>query len=314
MSSPSKRPNFFIVGAAKCGTTSLFDYLGQHPDIFTPVEKEPFFFGTDLQPDNYIKLSAYLSLFAGAGSEKRLGEASVTYMFSEKAAEEIREFCPTAKIIIMLRNPVDMMYSLHSERLWAGWENFKGFSEALDAEERRRQGIDVPSNVYSPKFLMYREIAAFSRHIERFYSVFSRNQVLVVLLDDLKADPAKTYRRVLEFLEVDPEFKPDFHVANANKEIRSELLRKIITPPHWALQLGRRLLPFGLRRKLLHSIYDLNMKPATRKPLDPQLRQALLQEFSDEIHALEQLIGRDLSAWLEPGVEWNVDGVVERGS
>ena len=133
-----KKPNFFIVGAAKCGTTSLYRYLRQHPDVFMPEQKEPNFFGSDL---SYrfprISQARYLSCFAKAKGETRIGEATTIYLYSEKAAEEIKAFSPEAKIIIMLRNPVDVLYSYHSQQLYSGNEDIPDFEEALRAEVDR---------------------------------------------------------------------------------------------------------------------------------------------------------------------------------
>ncbi|MFQ5570582.1 MAG: sulfotransferase, partial [Rhodothermales bacterium] len=115
------RPDFFIVGAPKCGTTAMFRYLQEHPEIYLP-KKEFHHFGSDLRPPNYQgrnrDRAVYLSLFAGVTTEKRIGEASVWYLYSKKAAREIKAFAPEADVIIMLRNPVEMMYSLYSLFLW----------------------------------------------------------------------------------------------------------------------------------------------------------------------------------------------------
>src|SRR5882672_1680365 len=113
-----RKPDCFIVGAPRCGTTAMYTYLGQHPEIFMSARKEPHFFGTDLSSPALVRdEQQYLSLFAKAQNEKRAGEASVFYLYSQRAAREIHAFCPSARIIIMLRNPVEMMYSLHSRHL-----------------------------------------------------------------------------------------------------------------------------------------------------------------------------------------------------
>jgi len=146
-----RTPDFFIVGAPKCGTTAMSDYLRQHPEIYMPQRKEPHFFGSDLDaPYPYFirDKEQYFSLFAEAKDEKRVGEASVWYLYSKRAAFEIKEFCPTASIIIMLRNPVDMIYSLHSQRLFTGNEDIPDFEEALEAEEDRKRGLRIPSRTY----------------------------------------------------------------------------------------------------------------------------------------------------------------------
>jgi len=133
-----RRPNFFIVGAPKCGTSALFAYLNQHPQVFMAHLKELHFFGTDVRYPARPTLDQYLLHFAKAREELRVGEASTSYLFSQSAAQEIRAFNPAARIVIMLRNPVDMMYSLHSEMLYWLNEDIEDFEAALEAEEKRK--------------------------------------------------------------------------------------------------------------------------------------------------------------------------------
>jgi hypothetical protein len=211
------RPNFFIVGAPKCATSALSEYLKQHPDVFMSEEKEPHYFCTDIKtPRGIVNEEKYLALFADSGDAKRSGEASVLYLYSENAASEIKAFSPEAKIIIMLRNPVDMMYSWHSERLYVGHETIEDFEAALEAEEDRKKGLWNPPCDYSVKVFFYRDIARFSAQVKRYFDVFGRNNVHVIIFDDLKKDIAKVYRNTLEFLEIDPTFQPEFPVVNPN--------------------------------------------------------------------------------------------------
>src|SRR5665647_751711 len=112
-----KRPDFFIVGAPKCGTTAMNNYLAQHPDVFM-AQKEIHYFGSDLKMRVKVSESEYLNYFQNAEEKKLIGEASVWYLFSEKAAAEIKAFSPQAKIIIMLRDPIDVLHSLHSQHLF----------------------------------------------------------------------------------------------------------------------------------------------------------------------------------------------------
>src|ERR1043166_4244119 len=133
-----RRPDFFIVGAPKSGTTAMHTYLAQHPEVFL-ARKEVHFFGSDLDLQNDIRdLSTYLELFAAATNELRVGESSVWYLYSRDAAKEIKQFSAASRIIIQLRNPVDMIYSLHSQLLYSGAEDIADFESALRAEERGR--------------------------------------------------------------------------------------------------------------------------------------------------------------------------------
>ena len=134
------KPNFFIVGGPKCGTTALYTYLKNHPEIFMSRIKEPQFFAADIFCDQRTvqTLADYLSCFAAARNEKRIGEASTAYLGSRNAAQEIKAFNPNAQIIIALRNPVEVMYAEHSERVFCNVEHIRNFNAALDSGEQRR--------------------------------------------------------------------------------------------------------------------------------------------------------------------------------
>ncbi|MBA2556652.1 MAG: hypothetical protein H0V12_04785, partial [Chloroflexi bacterium] len=145
------RPDFFIPGAPKSGTSSMYEYLRQHPEIYLPSLKEPRHFcpdqdsGSDRDGLFFVRdRDEYLALYAGVRGEKRIGDASVQYLYSRVAAERIREFNPDARFIVMLRNPVHMAYSLHGQRLAGGGEDIEDFGEALEAEADRREGRRLP--------------------------------------------------------------------------------------------------------------------------------------------------------------------------
>ncbi len=293
------KPNFFIVGAPKCGTTALYRYLSAHPDIFMPGRKEPHFFGSDLEhvPIDARSLDEYLALFAPAGDKKRVGEASVWYLVSQTAAQEIAAFNPEARIIIMLREPVDMLHSLYHHLLYSGSETEPTFEAALAAEPDRRAGRRLPPSRRRRQSLYYREIAAYTAQVERYFDAFGRDAVHVILFDDLKRDAAGMYRDVLAFLEVDPDFRVDFKRVNESRRIRSWRL-------HVAYSLAFRRSMDYLRGPALHAmrkgtgiLRSLNTAHAPRPPLDPELRQRLRREFEPEVMRLGDLLGRDLSHW-----------------
>ncbi len=146
-----RKPNLFIVGAPKSGTTSLFHALAQHGAVFACKKKEPLFFGSDFSKNRCYTEEEYLDLFAAAKEETYLLEATTWYLFSERAAREIFEFNPESKIIIMLRNPVDLLYSLYYQRLFNGDEDLLTFEAALAAEPFRRMGYRIPSKSKIPR-------------------------------------------------------------------------------------------------------------------------------------------------------------------
>lgn len=300
-----RKPDFFIVGAPRCGTTALWSWLRQHPDVFLPLRKEPRFFAVDLDSGSprearYFVRSeeAYLRLFEPAGAARRVGEATALYLYSREAARRIHDFCDDARILILLRNPVDLMHAFHAERYANGNEDIEDFADALDAEEARRRGERIPPRGHIPAALQYRDVARLSPQVERYRAVFGPDRVRLFLLDDLAADPRGVYREVLRFLAVDEGFEPSFEVVNPSKRVRSVVLRNAVERPSaGARLLARRVVPLGAREAIKRRIRSWNVVRAPRSALDPALRRSLLDEFAPEIERLEELTGRDLSHW-----------------
>lgn len=297
-----KRPDFFIVGAPKCGTTAMYEYLRQHPDIFMPVHKEPLYFGSDLT-SRYGRMSEadYLALFEPARPGQRAGEASAWYLFSALAATEIREFAGDAQIIIMLRNPVDVMHAQHSQLVFNRQENIADFAEALDAEGDRASGRRLPPGPIRPENLLYRRMTAFSEQVERFFRVFGRERVHVVIFDDFIADTPGEYRRVLEFMEVDPAFQPVLAPANENRRVRFGRLQDVIWNPPILRPFIPRLRRYRAVHRLRSALLRMNSQRVVRTPIDTALRHRLMAEKTAEVDRLSQLLGRDLSHWVRVG-------------
>lgn len=274
-------------------------YLKAHPDIFMS-EKELHFFGSDLVfASARLKREDYLGYFAFANGEKRVGEAAVWYLYSKRAADEIREFCPSARVIIMLRNPVDAMYSLYCQRVYNGNENLKTFELALAAEYNRKRGISLPPNPSNLMGCFYRDSVKFTRQVQRYFKNFGREKVHVIIFDDLQKDVGSVYRHCCEFLGVDDRFRPDFPVVNARQRARSSLLKNLLhSPPgsfHW---LARALM---LRRNRYGGykgwLKRLNTSHAKIPAMKPELRRKLQEEFLPEVQQLSNLLGRDLTGW-----------------
>jgi hypothetical protein len=230
-----RKSDFFIVGAPRSGTTSAMNYLGEHPDIFIPrFSGEPHFFGTDLYHPDYIRdEQSYLSLFDEAKDEIRIGEKSANYLYSKRAAVKIKEFQPSAKIIIMLRNPVDVIYLMHSQRFYLGYENLADFSAALDAEDDRRRGLRLPKGVGLREAwqLLYRDRVKFVEQVQRYLDTFGRENVHINIFDDFVRDTATVYKDTLLFLDVAPDFQNEFRVFNTNWRVRSVAMHKFIKRP-----------------------------------------------------------------------------------
>ena len=315
-------PNFFIVGAPKCGTTAMTYYLMQHPEIYMamrvppksqlkrfaqkeaeillPKVKELHFFGSDLEfRTPRMSQKEYLSYFDGVVDEKRIGEVSIWYLYSRMAVREIKAFNPDADIIIMLRNPVELMYSQYGQMVYRGYEAILDFESALQAESERKQGRRLPDMIPLIDALFYREIVQFTSQVKRYLDIFGRERVHIIIFDDLKADTAAVYRETLRFLGVDESFKADLKVVNSSKRVRNRRIDNFIRrPPVWLKCTVKVLTPRFFRRKLVHLFSKLNIENKPRPPMDPELNERLRAEFAGEVKQLGQLIDRDLTFWI----------------
>jgi hypothetical protein len=297
------KPNFFIVGAPKCGTTALYEYLRPHPNIFIPDIKEPHFFARDLGTYPRIKTwEEYTALFAESTERhRRVGEASVYYLRSSVAIANIRDFNPEARIIAMFRNPVDMVYSLHSQLLEWSEENQADFETAWRLQERRRRGLDLPPRSRGSFLVQYEEVGRFGSQTERLLSSFPGSQVKLILYDDFTASPAQVYRETLEFLDVPHDGRTEFPRINENKRARVDWLRRFYRKPPTVLRRAVRRLKqavggpeiTGLKQKIV----ELNTVKERRPPLSPEFRAELVETFRPEVTRLARLLNRDLSHW-----------------
>ncbi len=297
------KPNFFIVGAPKCGTTALYEYLRPHPNIFMSEVKEPHFFARDLGTYPRIKtLEEYTEIFAeSTENHLRVGEASVYYLRSSVAIPNIREFNPDAKIIAMFRNPVEMVYSLHSQLLWVAEERESNFETAWRLQERRSRGLDLPPGSRGSFLLQYAEVGRFGTQAQRLLSVFPPAQVKLILYDDFAASPQRVYDGIIEFLGVPHDNRADFPRINDNKRARLAWLRNFARKPPPALRTAVRRLKQAVGAEgvtaVKTKIVGLNTVREKRPPLSPAFRAELVEAFREEVALLSRLLHRDLSHW-----------------
>lgn len=279
----------------------MYTYLRQHPKIFMPDQKEPHFFGSDLQWIHYTppSIEEYFALFSNAKPYQKVGEASVYYLYSKKAPFEIHAFAPKAKIIIMLRNPIDMMYSLHGLLTYNLQEDITDFQEALKAENDRKQGKRIPPQCAGLHYLLYKDVARFYEQVKRYFDVFGRDHLHVIIYDDFKKHTAKVYRETLQFLGVSEDFEADFKVVNVHKVARSKKVMQWVSSSSPVVSIVRKLVPQKIRRKVGLGIVRLNTKHVPRPPLSPEVREELVKEFYAEIVQLSHLLERDLTHWVQ---------------
>lgn len=280
-------PDFFVVGAPRAATTSLYHALGQHPQIFVPPIKEPHFYScpevTDTYYDTVIVDDAdrYRALFEGRGPDQQAGDFSTSYLFRHRSAARIHADNPEARIVMVLRHPVDRALSHHRMDRRDGY---------TIAPLRELLGPTAPDPRFRREYL---DVGRYAGQVRAYREYFDDRQLHIVLFDDLIADPATTLRNLLGFLGVDQLDIGPLEVRNHTGSARSMLGRRLGTNPV-AAQIGRRLGRRGRRlaRRLLY-------RPNRAGP-DPQDRALLVELLANEIDDLEGVIGRDLSAWKEP--------------
>jgi hypothetical protein len=318
----TRTPDLFIVGAPKSGTTSLYEYLKGHPDVFMSVVKEPCYFARDLALDdsgNFLVYGRdeklYYDLFSEAGDAARAGEGSTRYLYSQDAPALIHEASPNAYVIAMLRNPVDMIHSLHAHKLAAGTEDEPDFEKALEQEADRHAGRSIPKHS-NPKLATYRDRAMFAQQLPRWFETFGKERVHVGILEDMVRDPAAEFRRVLEFLEVDADWQPEsFAAYNTAHGARSMFIRRALNGriPQWIVW---KALPRvigdtrtrGLVRDFRHSWF--HRKKIEKGKMSAELRRRLEDEFMPDVTALSRMLGRDLGElWFKRPVLGDAAGV-----
>jgi hypothetical protein len=263
--------------------------------------KEPQFFAGDIfgHQRNITHLDDYLRCFAHKSQPKEIGEASTCYLASPSAAEQIKQFSPQGKIIVMLRDPIEVMHSLHSERLASSMEDIRDFGVAVDSTAERTWvvGRFRGERVIRPT---YREMVHFSEQLGRYIICFGRDRIHVILYDDLVDSAGAVYRRTLNFLELEDDRREDFEVVNENKRVRSLTLQGFVLHPSETIRrFGHLALPKPVRTYMSGVLNRLNIVQEPRPPMNPQLRRRLVMEFEPEIQALSVLLERDLSAWCK---------------
>lgn len=296
-------PNFFIVGAPKCGTTALSVYLGAHPDVFMCVPKEPAYFALDLPAIRAVKhWNEYEALFRDADETRlAIGEGSTIYMQSEVAVAEIHKRLPSARLLVMLRNPLDLVVSLHGQRLHDCDEDVADFARAWALCAERRAGREIPARCREPKTLLYDEAGLLGLQLQRVLDVFPASQVRWWFLEDFSADPARVYRETLSFLDLPHDGRSEFPVVNARTRARSQKLASLVQrPPKSVVRLAmyakKRM---GIRRLgVLNALREASFVPSRPPAIPSDLLREMQAHFAPDIRLLENITGRDLGHWL----------------
>lgn len=309
------KPNLFIVGQPKSGTTALHQFLGQHPEIFMSSIKEPHFFCSDfhLESDraygkqrffDFRNESAYLQLFAKANGVKIAGESSTNYLYSHVAAEKIYNFNPDAKIIIILREPAKFLYSLHSHYVKFTEENEPDFLTALALESERKQEKNTSDRVTSPSYLYYSQRVEYCQQIKRYYNRFKSEQIKVVIFEDFQLENEQVYREILEFLAVNPNFKPEYSSINVNKEVKFKAINNLVNSPLMK-NISKNLLSQEFNEFIRDNIVEKFLWHQAPKSVMPEeIKIKLMQQYLPQVRQISDLINIDLVT------KWRYDTLV----
>jgi hypothetical protein len=314
-------PNFFLVGAPKAGTTSLYHYLDQHPQIYMSPVKEPHYFSEEIRFENFTeelqsltvpKLAAfreyiegpmstkfsaglvadwadYVRLFRGVRGEAAIGEASVSYLWSPTAAHNIARHFPEARILIMLRNPVELAFSnyLAGASLADSYFPFHGHVEAALKSKSTRIG----------KLYPFLEFGLYYEQVRRYFALFPRECVGVHLYDEYVREPARLLQDIFRFLHVDTHFVPNLSRKHMQPRVPRSYFAKQALERVGLWQMAGALMPSPIRPLLRRIAFQSR----SALQIDPADRARLLAFYRDDIRKLADLLGRDLSAWLRPG-------------
>lgn len=312
-----------IVGAPRTGTTSLAKYLRAHPQVCFSEVKEPHFFSQwDLSalPDDELRqtvVEEYLArYFPRCRDGSLLMEGSVTYLYAPEQMEPVLRLWPNAKFIIGLRDPMEMIPSLHQRLLFLGDETVEDFEQAWRMTEQRRQGRAVPRSCVEPRWLRYDEVGRLGAYVERFISIVGRERCFFALYDDVKRDPAALYREVQQFLELPIQDLRNFAPRRTSRGYRLGWLQRLLMRPPGVT---RKLIAGTHYRRRVEMMERLRGKESAALRLIDRSRKALLKWneaepqpvrlssslrteirdiYRDDIARLGGIVGRDLSHWL----------------
>jgi len=293
-----RKPNLFIVGAPKCGTTAWVEYLKTHPDIFFPVIKEPHYFSPDIPKpkgfNNFPTEDRYLALFAQSGDAPIVGEGSVRYLQSQEAARNIREFNPDAKIIIFVRDQQDYLPSLHNQLVFNKDECITDFQTAWRLSGKR-DSTNTSRECRSPKLLDYVEAGRFSAQVDRFFSHFPEDQIRVYHFRDWSHDPRAAYLDILKFLGVPDDGRTDFPRVNAARRRRTNFLWKLQKYPPRAARAAVALTKRVTGRHtlgLIELLRRIDTKKGGQTTASDAVRQEIAAYFRADNAELERRICR----------------------
>ncbi|MDJ0847012.1 MAG: sulfotransferase [Myxococcota bacterium] len=304
-------PDFFIVGAPRCGTTALSKALRRNPRVLFSRPKETHYFTLlrAMEPSADVR-SAYVERFYRRFRpelHQAAGEGSTNYLYSAEALKTILSLNPEAKFIAMVRNPVEMVPSLHQLMLLVLKEEVEDFATAWELRHERAQGRSLPRYVVDPRMYQYEEIGRLGTYVDQLFRIAGRERTRVFVYDDFTADPLAMYKEALAFIGVDYDGRVEFPRTMNTRHYRSRRVHDWVarvprSPGDLPAHQARRSRETGasgrvFRKRALELVASLNLAPGPKRPLSPEMRRVLQETFADEIALLGGLLGRDLSHW-----------------
>ncbi len=302
-----RAPDFFIVGQPKSGTTALYEMLRRHPQIFMPDLKEPNYFAQELADkgppvDLPTTFDDYLSLFASAQPGELTGEASIFYLWSRTAARNIARVRPDARIIVIMREPVSFLYSLHLQLINVHFEAEPDLRRALALEEERLSGHHLPQEgYYWPQLLRYSEHMSYVDQLRRYQDAFSADRFLILIYDDYRRDNPATLHKILRFLDVDDTVSLSTNEVNQSARIRARRVNNVMNAVSDGRGTGSAMVKAAVKavttqqvRRTARDLVSRNIVYGKPLPPDRDLVMALRRRYKPEVEALSEYLGRDL--------------------
>jgi len=299
-------PNLFVIGAPKCGTSALAQYLSEHESVFFSEPKEPFFFVSEcvhMRSQHFLDTQEhYLELFAEAEPSKHkvIAEGSTNYLWSKNAVSEIEKLNCSAKYIVILRDPVEVVHGFHMEQVYARNEHITDFDEAWSMQEQRLNGEGFSKYCRVPEFLQYREFALFGLQLERLFSLVPKERVLVLFQEDMKKDMTKVYSSVMDFLNIKNDKRTSFPKINSAHVHRSNWIANFILSPPGFLEKPMLLFRKYAREKkprFIECAKKYLKKEQKRASLKDSTVRGLRESFSEDICLTERILGVSLNHW-----------------
>ena len=299
-------PNFIIIGAGKSGTSALDYFLGQHPEIFMSKKKEPNFFSLQgVDPDSYefpearayhfqsvYEKSPYLDLFKDARGDQATGENSNLYMVEERTAKRIRETLPDVRIIAMIRQPADRLFSRYQHMLREDKVPAEGFDRIFDRSSLWWRRADLIIEGF------------YAKNLRRFFDLFPKEQIRVYLYDDFLKDTDGVLKDIFEFIGVSCDFQVDTKmVVNKSGVLKKNLFNRLFGQSGYVPYAFKRMFPSWYVRlrgnkAVFKKLTNARNKQIVKMDFDPELRKKITEEiYLSDIQELEKLLGRDLSHW-----------------